>query len=145
MRKWFLNFQPALLKRKINIKFLLASLKALTNSKDCSQSRIILYLILFRLSFSLISTVYHCTFMAGFRNKFQSHRRPSESRNKLHEEGYWKYFLLKFLIESTRHFILDFLHKKTAKSCKNHQRSNKKYCFDVPDLQKIIHLVPLFF
>jgi hypothetical protein len=33
MSKWSLNFYPALLKRKINIKFLRASLKTLINSK----------------------------------------------------------------------------------------------------------------
>jgi hypothetical protein len=34
--------QPSLLKRKINTKFLLAPLKPLTNSKDCSKSHIFL-------------------------------------------------------------------------------------------------------
>jgi hypothetical protein len=35
MRKWFLNFEDALLKRKINVNSLLASLKTITYSKDC--------------------------------------------------------------------------------------------------------------
>jgi hypothetical protein len=30
----------------------------------------------------------------------------------------------------SRNFKLDFLYKKTAKNCENHQRSFKKYCFD---------------
>ncbi len=50
MRKWFLNFQPGLLNRKINVFFLLASLKTLSNSKDCSLCRI---KFLFRFSFIL--------------------------------------------------------------------------------------------
>jgi hypothetical protein len=40
-----------LLNRKINIKFLLASLKTLNNSKDCSESR---FKFLFQLFISLI-------------------------------------------------------------------------------------------
>jgi hypothetical protein len=38
MRKWFFNFEPAFLERKINIKFVLASLK-LTISEDFSERR----------------------------------------------------------------------------------------------------------
>jgi hypothetical protein len=44
-------FLLVLIKRKVNVKFMLASLKALTNDKDCSETRI---KFLFRLSFSLI-------------------------------------------------------------------------------------------
>jgi hypothetical protein len=40
MRSRFLNFWPCLLNRKMNVKFLLAALKRLTNSKDCPVSRI---------------------------------------------------------------------------------------------------------
>jgi hypothetical protein len=77
------------------MKFLLASLKHLVilkivpkaGSNICS-------------GFPLLS---QCTFMAGFRNNFQDHRRVSEQlletqaairkpRNKLYEEGYWKEF-----------------------------------------------------
>jgi hypothetical protein len=42
---------PGLLNLKINVKFLFASLKTLTNSKDCYVSRI---KFMFRLSFTLI-------------------------------------------------------------------------------------------
>jgi hypothetical protein len=51
------------------MKFLLASLKTLTgtNSKNCS-------------GFPLLSFVdfFLCTFIAGFRNNFQGHRRVTE-------------------------------------------------------------------
>jgi hypothetical protein len=40
MRQWFLNFQPVVSKSKISIKFLLASLKTLTDYKICSESHI---------------------------------------------------------------------------------------------------------
>ncbi len=71
MLKWFSNFQPTLLKRKIKIKFLSHPLKILTNSKDGSESRI---KFLFRLSFSLTGWF----FPVYFRNNFQDHRRLSE-------------------------------------------------------------------
>jgi hypothetical protein len=52
MRQWGFNFLPVLLKSKINIKALLASLqKKLFHFKDCSETCI---KFLFRLSFSLI-------------------------------------------------------------------------------------------
>jgi hypothetical protein len=59
--------------KKSKVKFLLASLKPLTNSKSCSESRIT---FLFRLSFALLSVQGTC--IAGFRNNFQNHRRVSE-------------------------------------------------------------------
>jgi hypothetical protein len=40
MRRWFLNFSLPVLKTKLFFKFLDASLKTLTNSEDCSKSRI---------------------------------------------------------------------------------------------------------
>ncbi len=52
-----------------------ASLKTLTNSKSCSKSRI---KFLFRLSLLSLVDFLQCTFMAGFRNNFQEHRRISE-------------------------------------------------------------------
>jgi hypothetical protein len=54
------------------MKFLLASLKTLTNSKHRSESRI---QFLLRLSFVLID---FC--LADFRNNFQDHMRVSEQR-----------------------------------------------------------------
>jgi hypothetical protein len=53
------------------MKFLLASLKTLTNSKSCSASRI---KFLFRLSFALIGHFFlvYNTFIAGFQNKLES-------------------------------------------------------------------------
>jgi hypothetical protein len=59
------------------MKFLFASLKTLTNSKSCSESRI---KFMFRLSFTLIGKflLVYSTFTDGFRNNFQNHRRVSE-------------------------------------------------------------------
>jgi hypothetical protein len=37
--------------------------------------------------------------------------------------------------EGGRNLILDFLHKKTAKNCENHQSSKNKYRFDFYDLK----------
>ncbi len=145
MRKWFLNFQPALLNRK-NLTFLLASLKTLTNSKDCSESCI---KFLFRLSFSLINRFFFlCTLYihgpfserfseitGGFRNGFQRHRRHSESRNKLYEEGYcMEGFLLKY---PNQKLYFGFSTRNEVKMCENHTKRT------ILNLQKIIRLVTL--
>ncbi len=65
-----------MLKRKINIKFPLCSLKTPTdnNSKDCSKSR---NKFLFWLSLSLVDFP-QCILTAGIRNNFLDHRRLSE-------------------------------------------------------------------
>jgi hypothetical protein len=52
-----------LVKEKIIVKFLLATLKTLTNSKDCSSP-----------SLAIFSSIHD---IAGFRNTFQIHRRLS--------------------------------------------------------------------
>ncbi len=80
------------------MKFFITSLKALTNSKNCSVSRIKLLL---RFSFALIGRFF--TVIAGFRNNFQDHRQGSEQLletqaairkpEQISEEGYWKEFL----------------------------------------------------
>ncbi len=62
------NVEPTFIKGQINIKFLIASLKTLTNSKNCSESCI---KFLQQLSFALIG-----------------HSQLSEGKNKLPEEGY---------------------------------------------------------
>ncbi len=66
------------------MKFLLDSLKTLTNSKSCSESRI---KFLFGLSFALIGKFFYCTFIAGFRNNFQNHRWASEQLLKAQVES----------------------------------------------------------
>jgi hypothetical protein len=53
------------------MKFLLASLKTLTKSKNYSESRI---KFLFRLSFALIGKIFQCTFsrsQAGYGTNFR--------------------------------------------------------------------------
>jgi hypothetical protein len=58
------------------MKFLLASLKTLTISKSCSEGRI---KFLFRLPLiSLVNFSNVPTFIAGFRNNFQNHKRVSK-------------------------------------------------------------------
>jgi hypothetical protein len=74
-----------LFKREINIKFLLASLKTLSNSKNGPKTA-----SNFCFGFPLLSLVdfLTCTLMAGFRKSFQNHRKLSESQTKLPEEDY---------------------------------------------------------
>jgi hypothetical protein len=64
-----------LVQEKINIKFLLASLKTLIDTKSCSESRV---RFLFRFSFALNCPFLQNTFMASLLNTFQDQRRLSE-------------------------------------------------------------------
>ncbi len=132
IRKWFSNLYPALFDKKINMKFQLASLKTLTNSKISSKkSRIKFMLCLFHWSIfcsehsrPAIGTIFGIT--GCFRNSLESQGSLSESRNKIPEEGFLKVFILhKRFHSSKKKLILDFLHNKTAKKCENHQRSFK--------------------
>jgi hypothetical protein len=122
------------------MKFLLASLKTLTNSTNCSESRIKLLL---RLSFALICRFFQCTFIACFRNNFQEDGRVKEQLLETQaairkpEQALWRgllegisKLLVSDFIEASRNFGFDFLHKKTTKNFENHKRSLKKYCFD---------------
>ncbi len=124
----------------LNIKFLLSSLKTITKSKDCSKSRI---KFLFWLFFSLIgrfSPVCNA-FMAGFSEQFSGSKAVYEQLlesqvaiRKLEyatvpEDGYWKDFHYYQVISVNRNFSRHFLQKKTAKSCRNHQRSFQKVLF----------------
>jgi hypothetical protein len=59
-----LQYLGCLVKGKIILKFLLASFKKLTNTKDCSESPDV-------------------HIMPGFRNNFQDHWRLSEQRTEL--------------------------------------------------------------
>ncbi len=119
------------------MKFLLASLKTLNNSKSCSESHI---KFLFRPSFVLIGQFF----------LVHSHRRVSEQLLKAQAPGSYQksgtsslkrvternFPICKWFLEASRNFILDFLHKKTTENCENHKRSFKKYCFEIYDLQK---------
>jgi hypothetical protein len=58
------------------MEFLFASLKTLTDSENCSESRIKFLFPGFPLP-SLVN-FFQCTFIAGFRNNFQDHRRVTE-------------------------------------------------------------------
>ncbi len=75
------NFLVVFSERKRSIKFLLASLKTLTNSKYCSESCIRINVQLFFTSIDLFPSLLLCyrsifrRSMAGFRNNFQDHRR----------------------------------------------------------------------
>ncbi len=131
-----------------NIKFLLASLNIQTSSKDCSDSCI---KFLFRLCFlSLMvnfsrihswpafGTIVKIT--GGFRNNFYSYRVAIGELERASWIGLLEGFLqfVSDFIEAIRIFILNVLHKKTAKNFENRQRSHKKYCFDLQYLQKNI-------
>ncbi len=54
MRIWFTHFHATVLKRKRSIKLMVASLKTLTNSRNCSESRIRISVLVFLLSHWLI-------------------------------------------------------------------------------------------
>ncbi len=69
MLKQFLHFLPALFKRNINVKFLLASLKILTDSKNCSENRI---KFLFRLFLLSLVDFLQCAFMPGLEHFSES-------------------------------------------------------------------------
>jgi hypothetical protein len=86
-------------KRKINIKFLLASLKTLANSKDCPLKRI---KFLFRLSFALIRRFSPAYIHGRLSEQFSESQVAfgtslkitgchQKSQNKLPEEGYWNW------------------------------------------------------
>ncbi len=66
--------------------------ETLNNSEIFSENHLKFQFRLFlALKFSMIDFLQY-TFIAGFRNNFQDHRRPSERWNNLPQEGYWKYF-----------------------------------------------------
>ncbi len=153
MRRRFSNFQSFLLNRKINGKFLLASLKTLIAS-----------LIKFFCScFPPLSLVefFQCTFMSGFRNNFQNHRRLSEQLLESQaafgkpEQATYRITGRIFTISSGKCFPRTRKHGETLfwiffikgqpKKSENHQRSFKKKCFDFQDLQKNINFVTLSF
>jgi hypothetical protein len=121
MRKFFcLNFSPALFKGKINIKFLLAYLKTLTNSKNCSVRRI---KFLFQLSFALIG---------GF-SLLYNHGQPSVSQVAFEQ-----------LLESQAAFGKpeNFFYKKQPKIVKTIS-THKITVLICNTFQKIIHLATL--
>jgi hypothetical protein len=70
MRKRFLNFYAAFLKRIENLKFLLASLKTFT-----ILSSVVAILCLDFSAIGRFSPVYTVHILAGFRNNFQGPRR----------------------------------------------------------------------
>jgi hypothetical protein len=121
------------------MKFLLASLKTLTNSKSCSASRI---KFLFRFSFALICQFFlvyiHCQLskqfsesQVGFGTTFKGtggYQKAETSYLKRVTEGILK--LVSDFIEASRNFILELRHKKTTENCENYKRSFMKYCFE---------------
>jgi hypothetical protein len=84
------------------------------------------------------------TFMASFRNNFQDRSSQAAFRTTFRVTGIYRKarteqalkrvlegfsVLVSDFTEVSRIFFLEFLHKKTFKSCENHQRSFNKYCF----------------
>ncbi len=126
--------------RKIKIKFLLASLKTLTNSKSCSENR---RKFLFRLCshWSIYSSVHDEYIHSRLSEQF-SVSQTGFGTNFEGTDGYQKagssslkritgrnFTIVSYFIEASRNFILDFLHKKINKTCVNHKLSFKKNCF----------------
>jgi hypothetical protein len=70
MRMGLFIFLCSLVKRKTNTQFLLAFVKTLTNSENCSQSRIRIFVqaMLFPLSHWSISQLYFLHVTVGFLN-----------------------------------------------------------------------------
>jgi hypothetical protein len=97
------------------MKVLLASLKTLTNSKSCFESRI---KFLFRLSFAL-GTIFRT--QADFGKTFKCiscyQKAETSSLKRVTGRNFTSTVVSDF-IEASRNFILDFLHKKTTKIVK---------------------------
>ncbi len=68
------NFLACLVQEK-NYHEVFACFFDSTDSENCFESSIKL---LFRLIFALTGQYFQCTFIAGFRNNFQDHRRVTE-------------------------------------------------------------------
>ncbi len=118
------------------MKFLLASLKTLTNSKSCSESRIkflftlpLLSLVNFFLMYihSRLSEQFsesQAGFVATLKGTDGYQKAGTSSLKRVTGRNFK--FVSDF-IEANRNFILDFLHKKTTEHCENHKHSFKKY------------------
>ncbi len=128
-----------LVKRKICIQILLASMKTLTISKDCSESRIIISLFVIG-RFSPESTPHwmqkslpKCTVQAlsGFRNDISKSRERFQGQNRCFrasEEGYWKDFQNQLVIsqkqvKSSRFNITTVNCSKIMKTTSAHTKS----------------------
>ncbi len=96
MGRWFFKFLHCLVpssREKNLMKLLLAFLKTLTTSKNFSESRIT---FLFGLPLRSLVDFFQCTFIAGFRNNFQDHRRVLKQLLETHtsirkpEQALWR-------------------------------------------------------
>jgi hypothetical protein len=103
MRKCIFKFAGALIKRKINIEFLITSLKSVTvriikivpKAAPNSCTGFLALMSLFSpvyIQSRLLKTIFRITITSGFRNNFLSYRRLSVNWNKLPEEVYWQNF-----------------------------------------------------
>ncbi len=134
MLKWFLTFLACLVQEKKYIKCLLASLKTLTNYRNCTETRCYYgFPLVHFLKCTFIKVWWHAACcMAGFSlNNFQDNRQLSEQLLESQAAGtsFLNRVTGRFLqsvtdhMEASRNFILDILHKKTAKRCENNQCS----------------------
>ncbi len=92
------KFFACLFEEKKNV---LAFFKTNTNSEDCCESR-------------TVRTNIRVT--GGYRK---------QRTRLINKKSYWIFTLVSGLIEASRNFILDVLHKKTPKYWEYHQRSSK--------------------
>jgi hypothetical protein len=134
VRRWFVNFQAALWKRKIIFTSPLHFFENSTNPKNCSESRIRISVPAFA-SLSLVNFLHHTWYSrlseqffrvtSGFRNSFLE-SLATTWRGLL--EGFSE--SVRDFKKACRNFIFNFLHKMTAKYCKNRQRWCKSTNFD---------------
>ncbi len=150
MRQWFLNFFGSLLKKILIKMILLASMKTLTNTEACTESR---HGILSRLTICVIGWFPPRDHLSLDRGKvgltIHVHGRFTEQFSESHQ-GYGASFTvtggilnaatssLKRVIraifkfgsvfnEASQDFIFHFLYNKAAKEFKTHRRLFRKY------------------
>ncbi len=128
------------------MKFLLNSLKTLTNSKSCSKSRI---KFLFKLSFALIGKFFlayiHCRLseqfsesQADFGTTFKGTSGYQKSGTSSLKRVTGRNFpISKWFLEASRNFILDFLHKRQLKIVKTISAHSKSTVSKFTTFKKI--------
>ena len=129
MCRCILHFQAALWKRKIIIKYLLTSLKTVTNSKQISESR------------KNFCSSFPSLFLVNFL------QCKSQAASWKPVQVYWSELLEGFsewvsdFEEASKIVMFNFFHRRTAKYCENFQRWCKKYYCSMILSPKNIHLV----
>jgi hypothetical protein len=111
----------AVLKRKINLGFLLATLKPHKNF--CSGFPSLSLVDCLQITSPVFRSIFRITRPAAFRTTFRV--TSSYRKSRLPEENYTAGRITQLVsnfLEPSRNFALDFFPKKAAKNCENHQR-----------------------